>query len=66
MKDSNYLSAHNAKHLWHPMAHPAEMQAHPPAIITSGEGCRIRDADGASMIDAVGDYGMSTLDILAK
>ena len=54
MKDSNYLSAHNAKHLWHPMAHPAEMQAHPPAIITAGEGCTIRDADGLSMIDAVG------------
>ena len=54
MKDSNFLSAHNAKHLWHPMAHPAEMQAHPPAIITAGEGCTIRDADGASMIDAVG------------
>jgi adenosylmethionine-8-amino-7-oxononanoate aminotransferase len=54
MKDSNFLSANNAKHLWHPMAHPAEMQAHPPAIITAGEGCTIRDADGASMIDAVG------------
>ena len=54
MKDSNYLSAHNAKHLWHPMAHPAEMQANPPAIITAGEGCTIRDADGSSMIDAVG------------
>ena len=54
MKDSNFLSAHNAKHLWHPMAHPAEMQANPPAIITAGEGCTIRDADGASMIDAVG------------
>ncbi|MBL6839292.1 MAG: aminotransferase class III-fold pyridoxal phosphate-dependent enzyme [Rhodobacteraceae bacterium] len=54
MKDSNFLSAHNAKHLWHPMAHPAEMQAHPPAIITAGEGCTIRDADGSSMIDAVG------------
>jgi len=54
MKDSNFLSAHNAKHLWHPMAHPAEMRANPPAIITAGEGCTIRDADGASMIDAVG------------
>ena len=54
MKDSNFLSAHNAKHLWHPMAHPAEMRTNPPAIITAGEGCTIRDADGASMIDAVG------------
>ncbi len=54
MKDSNFLKAHNARHLWHPMAHPAEMQAKPPAIITGGEGCLIRDVDGAMLIDAVG------------
>ncbi|MCH2164426.1 MAG: aspartate aminotransferase family protein [Marinovum sp.] len=54
MKDSNFLRAHNAKHMWHPMAHPAEMQAKPPAIITGGEGCVIRDVDGAELIDAVG------------
>ena len=36
------------------MAHPAEMQAAPPAIITGGAGCIIRDIDGAEMIDAVG------------
>ena len=54
MRDSNFLKAHNAKHIWHPMAHPAEMQAQPPAIITAGEGCKIRDVDGAQLIDAVG------------
>ena len=54
MKDSNFLKAHNAKHLWHPMAHPAEMQAKPPAIITGGEGCVIKDINGAHLIDAVG------------
>lgn len=54
MKDSNFLKAHNAEHLWHPMAHPAEMKANPPAIITGGEGCVIRDVDGAKLIDAVG------------
>ena len=54
MKDSNFLRAHNAKHLWHPMAHPAEMQANPPAIITGGEGCVIEDINGAQLIDAVG------------
>ncbi len=54
MKDSNFLKAHNAKHVWHPMAHPAEMQANPPAIITGGSGCVIRDVDGAELIDAVG------------
>ena len=54
MKDDNFLKANNARHLWHPMAHPAEMQAKPPAIITGGEGCTIRDVDGAELIDAVG------------
>jgi adenosylmethionine-8-amino-7-oxononanoate aminotransferase len=54
MKDHNFLKANNAKHLWHPMAHPADMQANPPTIITAGEGCVIRDIDGASVIDGVG------------
>ena len=54
MKDSNFLKAHNAKHVWHPMAHPAEMQAKPPTIITGGEGCIIKDINGAHLIDAVG------------
>ena len=54
MKESNFVRAHNAKHLWHPMAHPAEMQANPPAIITGGEGCVIKDINGAKLIDAVG------------
>jgi len=47
MKESNFLKAHNAKHLWHPMAHP-------PAIITGGEGSFIRDIDDVKLIDAVG------------
>lgn len=36
------------------MAHPAEMQAKPPAIITGGTGCVVHDIDGAPLIDAVG------------
>ncbi len=54
MKDSNFLKENNARHLWHPMAHPAEMQAKPPAIITGGEGCSIVDVDGNELIDGVG------------
>ena len=54
MKDSNFLRENNARHLWHPMAHPAEMQAHPPAIITKAAGVRITDLDGHETIDAVG------------
>ncbi len=54
MKDSNFLRENNARHLWHPMAHPAEMQANPPAIITKAAGVRITDLDGHETIDAVG------------
>lgn len=54
MKDSNFLKANNAKYVWHPMAHPADMQANPPSIITSGTGCKIQDNDNHELIDAVG------------
>lgn len=54
MKDSNFLKEHNAKSLWHPMAHPADSQANPPAIITAASGVRITDLDGHEVIDAVG------------
>lgn len=53
-KDENFLKANNARHLWHPMAHPADMKANPPAIITGGEGVRITDLDGHQVVDAVG------------
>jgi adenosylmethionine-8-amino-7-oxononanoate aminotransferase len=52
--DHNYLTEMNARHLWHPMAHPGEMQATPPKIITGAEGVRVTDVDGHSVIDAVG------------
>jgi len=54
MKNDNFLKASNAKQLWHPMAHPAEMRANPPAIVTGGESCTITDIDGNRLIDAVG------------
>lgn len=54
MKDDNFLKEHNARHLWHPMAHPAEMQANPPDIIVGGEGVEIIDVDGHRVVDAVG------------
>ncbi len=53
-KDENFLKANNARHLWHPMAHPADMKANPPTIITGGSGVRITDVDGHSVIDGVG------------
>ena len=46
MRDSNFLIENNARHLWHPMAHPAEMQAKPPRIINGGEGVDVVDLQG--------------------
>ena len=54
MKDSNFLKEHNAKSLWHPMAHPGDSLANPPAIITSAQGVKITDIDGHEVVDAVG------------
>ncbi|MEM8978866.1 MAG: aminotransferase class III-fold pyridoxal phosphate-dependent enzyme [Pseudomonadota bacterium] len=54
MLQTNFLKENNARHMWHPMAHPADSLANPPAIVTSGEGVRIRDVDGHETIDAVG------------
>ena len=54
MADNNFLTEHNARHVWHPMAHPAEMLANPPAIIVGGEGTEIIDIDGKRLLDGVG------------
>ncbi len=54
MKDSNFLKQNNARSLWHPMAHPAEMRADPPVIVTGARGVRITDIDGHEVVDAVG------------
>ncbi len=54
MKDGNFLKEKNARSLWHPMAHPAEMQKTPPTIVTGARGVRISDVDGHEVIDAVG------------
>ena len=54
LKDSNFLKENNARHQFHPMAHPADSLANPPKIITGGEGVRIKDIDGRETIDAVG------------
>lgn len=54
MRDSNFLTEHNARHMWHPMAHPAESIANAPKVITQAEGVRIKDMHGHEVIDAVG------------
>jgi adenosylmethionine-8-amino-7-oxononanoate aminotransferase len=54
MKDGNFLKEHNARSMWHPMAHPADSMANPPTIITSAKGVRITDVNGHEVVDAVG------------
>lgn len=52
--DANFLKENNAKHMWHPMAHPAEMRANPPKVITGAQGVMLTDVDGHKSLDAVG------------
>ena len=54
MKNENFLKEHNARHMWHPMAHPADSQQNAPTIVTQAEGVSITDVDGHTVIDAVG------------
>jgi adenosylmethionine-8-amino-7-oxononanoate aminotransferase len=54
MRDSNFLAEHNAKVLWHPMAHPAEMRKNPPKVVMKAEGVHITDLDGRTVLDSVG------------
>lgn len=53
MQDSNFLIANNAKAIWHPMAHPAEMRANPPKIMMKGSGVHVSDIAGRTLLDAV-------------
>ena len=54
MADNNFLKENNARHMWHPMSHPADSLANRPTIVTSAQGVRITDIDGHEVIDAVG------------
>ncbi len=52
--NANFLKEHNAKHMWHPMAHPADMRANPPKVLVGAEGVTLTDVDGRKVVDAVG------------
>lgn len=54
MRETNFLTENNARHVWHPMAHPAEMLANPPRIIKAASGVEITDIDGKTVLDGVG------------
>lgn len=55
------LKAANARHLWHPMAHPQAMRDAPPDIIVRGEGSWIWDIDGHRLVDGVGGLWSANL-----
>jgi adenosylmethionine-8-amino-7-oxononanoate aminotransferase len=54
MRDAAFLRENNARHLWHPMSHPAEMRAAPPIVLTEAENVTLVDVDGHRSLDAVG------------
>jgi adenosylmethionine-8-amino-7-oxononanoate aminotransferase len=54
MKDSNFINENNARHMWHPMAHPGAMQNNPPKVIASAAGSKITDSKGHQVVDGVG------------
>ena len=55
MRDDNFTKENNAKHMWHPMGHPADSLANPPKVIVSAQNSSITDIDGHTVVDAVGD-----------
>jgi putrescine aminotransferase len=54
MRETDFFIAQNARPIWHPMAHPAEMRAKPPKIISRASGVHVTDIDGNTVLDAVG------------
>jgi len=54
MQDPQIFAEHNARHFWHPMAHPAEMLKNPPIVVASAQGVEITDVNGHKALDAVG------------
>ena len=54
MRDPEFFAEHNARHFWHPMAHPAEMLKNPPVVVAAAEGVEITDVNGHRALDAVG------------
>ena len=54
MRDTNFLVENNARRIWHPMAHPAELHDDPPRVVMKGEGAYVTDLEGRTVLDAVG------------
>ena len=54
MQSSDFYNENNARHFWHPMAHPLEMLKNPPKVIQKAQGVSVTDVNGHSVLDAVG------------
>ena len=54
MKDIQELKALNAKHIWHPMGHPGDLQSNAPTINDHAIDVHINNEDGHESIDDVG------------
>ena len=52
--DQNWLAAHNAKHILHPMLPQGILPSNPPVIIDRAEGVYVIDAAGKKYIDCQG------------
>ncbi len=61
MRDDAFIHANNAKQLWHPMAHPGDLQSNAPVVIASAEGSTITDSAGHTTVDAVGGLWCANL-----
>jgi adenosylmethionine-8-amino-7-oxononanoate aminotransferase len=53
-RDDNFLRENNAKQIWHPMGHPADLRTNPPKVIAEAEGVMLTDIDGHKTLDVVG------------
>lgn len=54
LKNENFLREENTRHQFHPMIHPLLSRAHPPQIITGGDGVYVTDIDGKTYVDGLG------------
>ena len=54
MLDDDFYRDHNAQQIVHPMSHVGGLMEDPPMIITGGDGVRVTDIDGNSLVDGVG------------
>lgn len=53
-RNTQFVVDNNAKPVWHPMAHPADMRDNPPTVIVAADGVHVTDVNGHRVLDGVG------------